>query len=79
MTIYNDSYIVREIPVSNPAAVLVAIKAAQNTKNWGYDAAMRYCKKRGVATGVYEVALVCHVTERRKVERLPLFLLRQAG
>lgn len=63
MTLYNDSYIVRELPVSNPAAVIIAIRAAQNTRRWGYDAAMRYCRNRGVVESVLEAALWCHVNK----------------
>lgn len=75
---YPASYNVVLIPVTNPAAVLIAIKAARNVRAWGIYAAWKYCKNRGVALGVFKVALWCHRNERRKVERLPLFLLNQA-
>lgn len=72
------SYSVYELPVSNPAAVLVAIRAAQNVRKWGMFAAARYCQKRGVSIGAFKVAVWCERNERRKAERLPLFLLNQA-
>jgi hypothetical protein len=74
------TYTVIELPVLGSSAnkVLVAIRAAQNVRKWGILNAWLYAKNRSVSLGAFKVALWCERNERRKAERLPLFLVRQA-
>lgn len=64
---------------SNNPKASVAITAAKNLTVWGSYAAVKYARSRGVPYGAIALAIWCEEHERRQNERLPLFLLNQAG
>ena len=55
-----------------------AIRAAKNIPNWGINAAAKYAKNNGVPIGTLLVAIKCERTERRREDRLPMFLVNQS-